>query len=765
VRSILGALLLVGLLPLAALAQEAPTCPEFEGITCRGWVTDAAGVVADDERLEAAVARVIGEHGHEIAVVVVSDSGSRTPRRFAEDLGNAWGVGDPERNDGVVVLVSLAERRTEVVTGPGLSLSDSQLSFVAGLGDSFFAAGDFDGGLAAIVGGLEQTFASEEGGGLPDITVAPPTPEPEEEGGPGLGTLIGVGGVVVAVGGAAAVATRNQRRQTEQRRRRRLVDAELGKLQPAGHEVVVPAGFFLPVPATAPEVPTGAALAVLDAAGGEGEVPADAAALTALWAEQALAVGDAEAIARHRELPLEMRVSGEQELLETSVQQTAKEALEVEGATAFDVKRQELAGLVNSLRPYRVAEAVTRLAAEVARRSRPTVVGPTVVTDLGERILQAAPLLEPERSLAESVAELEQAYAGAAEKTARMERLYQQLPQGESRPAVAAALTDLTADEGEALGRYQALLSRLERDGSQLRTDGLDLPAVAAFLVMNNDEGAVDEFLAAYREARRLGEEAPLAVEMALTGLRTRAELDEIRAEAGRLGLPVSIAAALVRRGNRAIETYQGLADELAAEQVDAEAVKTIAAVLALSLEPAQAHRRWQEARAALESVGLEGSYADVAAAFGASDPRGPRAFALAYAAQRQALARSTIEDADRYAPELAHEGTGGGKDSWTGAPIPPDLAHFDPFFLFYYHWIITRGIASAVGWRPVYGHDSWSGNRPSWFGGFGGGGGFGRGGGWGSSWGKPGGIRVFGGGFRGGGGFGGGFGGGGSGW
>ena len=100
------------------------------------------------------------------------------------------------------------------------------------------------------------------------------------------------------------------------------------------------------------------------------------------------------------------------------------------------------------------------------------------------------------------------------------------------------------------------------------------------------------------------------------------------------------------------------LADQLAGEGVKGDNRRTIAAVLAISLEPAQAMRRWVEARQALAALGVVGAYADVAAAFGASDPRGPRAFALAYAAQRQALSRSSIDDADRFAPELAHDGT-----------------------------------------------------------------------------------------------------------
>ncbi|NIR35636.1 MAG: hypothetical protein GWN07_06470, partial [Actinobacteria bacterium] len=61
-------------------------------------------------------------------------SGSRTPRALAEAIGNTWGVGDPGLDDGIVVLVALEERRTEIVTGSGLTLSG--LTSVASAGNT-----------------------------------------------------------------------------------------------------------------------------------------------------------------------------------------------------------------------------------------------------------------------------------------------------------------------------------------------------------------------------------------------------------------------------------------------------------------------------------------------------------------------------------------------------------------------------------------------------------------------------------------------------
>ncbi|MDX1692063.1 MAG: TPM domain-containing protein, partial [Acidimicrobiia bacterium] len=158
------ALVVVVAAPPAAAQTEAPaSCPPVEGIVCDGWVTDAAGVVADDAVLEEAVQRVVEDHGHQIAVVIAPSSGDRTPRALAEAIGNTWGVGDADADDGIVVLVSLEERRTEIVTGSGLTVPG--LSSVASAGDTGFRNGDFDAGIQAILGALAIRLGIEDGTG------------------------------------------------------------------------------------------------------------------------------------------------------------------------------------------------------------------------------------------------------------------------------------------------------------------------------------------------------------------------------------------------------------------------------------------------------------------------------------------------------------------------------------------------------------------------------------------------------------------------
>ena len=103
----------------------------------------------------------MARYGNQIAMVVVTDSGGVPPSQFAAEIGNAWGVGT-EANDGIVVLVDLDQRFTAVSPGSGVAdLPDPDA--IAGAGNSFFASEDFEGGMLAIAGSLEQALAELHG--------------------------------------------------------------------------------------------------------------------------------------------------------------------------------------------------------------------------------------------------------------------------------------------------------------------------------------------------------------------------------------------------------------------------------------------------------------------------------------------------------------------------------------------------------------------------------------------------------------------------
>lgn len=87
-----------------------------------GWVSDPSGRldVAASERCTVAARQVADRGAGELVVVVVPDCGGQMPRTAGLALFNRWGIGSRGRNDGVLILVALQERRAEILLGDGL---------------------------------------------------------------------------------------------------------------------------------------------------------------------------------------------------------------------------------------------------------------------------------------------------------------------------------------------------------------------------------------------------------------------------------------------------------------------------------------------------------------------------------------------------------------------------------------------------------------------------------------------------------------------
>jgi uncharacterized membrane protein YgcG len=730
---LLAALAVAVLASPAAAQRETVECGEYQGVVCQGYFTDETGIVNDPQRIEDAISRIVVHYGNPIAVVVVQDSRGADPADFAAGLANAWGVGDPVEENGILILISLDERRTEVVTQDGVSVPGDA---IAGSARSFFSAGDYEGGLLAIVGAVEQALA----GTLVE--------ESDSSGFP-IGAIVffGIVGFFIYTVVQRATGGRRKQRKAAHNRREELIDADLTDLEPSGADLPRYADYALSPP-TVGDVATSDGITELWHV--VRDRPTDRDLMRSLWSLGLLEVVDRSRLVADTREPLDLRVSDERSMLETAVQNAADEALSVdhEDEAAFESRRRNLQRLIASLRPHRVAAARRRTGDALVAELIASPIGYVSVTPLGLAVADAAPTFESDAPLSESVAEYRAASVEAEVKIDRLERLYERLPESTARPAVAAALADLDDNTDRAIERYEGVRASLASESAGLTADGLDPAAIAALLLMNRNERNTREFLDGYRRHRDRGFDPAEAVEFALAGLMTDGAVDRVRKVTRRLGLPISITAALLERRDDGAEVYERLRDELAT-YTSSDSARTIAGVLAMSLEPTQAMRRWLQARQALHDLGLIGSYADIAAAFGASDARGPRAFAVAYAAQRRALADSSIDDADRFAPELAHAGTSGQTDTWSGAPIPDGIASFDPFTFFFHHWVITRGVSGSYGWEPVYADASWSKDRGSWWGG---GGGFGSSGG--SSWGGSSWSGGSFGGFSGGGGF-----------
>lgn len=85
-------------------------------------VVDAADALSSDT--ETAVSQQLTQFrdsgGPQIAVAVVRSIGNRSIEDYTIDLARQWGVGDAQRDDGVVIVVALDDRELRIEVGSGV---------------------------------------------------------------------------------------------------------------------------------------------------------------------------------------------------------------------------------------------------------------------------------------------------------------------------------------------------------------------------------------------------------------------------------------------------------------------------------------------------------------------------------------------------------------------------------------------------------------------------------------------------------------------
>lgn len=87
-----------------------------------GYVSDLAHVVdpEDKGKLEAFCAKVEQQLGTQFAFVTVDTIGDQPIRDFALDLARIWGVGPKKDNQGVLLLLVIQDRKSDIETGRGI---------------------------------------------------------------------------------------------------------------------------------------------------------------------------------------------------------------------------------------------------------------------------------------------------------------------------------------------------------------------------------------------------------------------------------------------------------------------------------------------------------------------------------------------------------------------------------------------------------------------------------------------------------------------
>ena len=117
-------------------------------------VVDAAGIIDDTDEalLSAKLDAFEARNQRQFVVATVPDLGGYDISDYGYQLGRAWGIGDAERNDGIILLVAPNERKVRIEVGYGLeAVVPDGLAYDIVNKDILprFKAGDMTGGIVA----------------------------------------------------------------------------------------------------------------------------------------------------------------------------------------------------------------------------------------------------------------------------------------------------------------------------------------------------------------------------------------------------------------------------------------------------------------------------------------------------------------------------------------------------------------------------------------------------------------------------------------
>lgn len=135
--------------------------------TGTGYVSDPGNVLKSGEiaTLNALMADMEDSTTAQVAVVVLPSIGEESPKEFATALFNHWGIGQRDKDNGLLILVVMDQRRTEFETGYGLEgVLPDILCYRVGMQElvPYFQQGKFGEGLIAAVRRFKSILENPE---------------------------------------------------------------------------------------------------------------------------------------------------------------------------------------------------------------------------------------------------------------------------------------------------------------------------------------------------------------------------------------------------------------------------------------------------------------------------------------------------------------------------------------------------------------------------------------------------------------------------
>ncbi|WP_368293849.1 YgcG family protein [Dehalobacter sp. TBBPA1] len=158
---------------LAVFLLTAGVCPSLLAVTLPVkpatdiYVQDYAGMLSDTTKQEILrIAAALDEKtSAQIAVVTVDSLEGSTVEEYANKLFRVWGIGDQEKNNGVLFLISKDDRERRIEVGYGLEgrINDAKAGRFLDQSTPYFQDGDYDGGVYLVFNLLVAEVCQEYG--------------------------------------------------------------------------------------------------------------------------------------------------------------------------------------------------------------------------------------------------------------------------------------------------------------------------------------------------------------------------------------------------------------------------------------------------------------------------------------------------------------------------------------------------------------------------------------------------------------------------
>ncbi|MFH1282677.1 MAG: TPM domain-containing protein, partial [bacterium] len=134
----------------------------------QGWVNDYAGVIDTqvENQLNVLITSLEKQTGAEIAVVTLKSLEGEELDTFTNDLFSKWRIGKKDKDNGVLILFSLQDRKVRIETGYGIEpiIPDGLAGqIIRELMIPYFKQGGYAQGLALGTYQIAQIIAKDAG--------------------------------------------------------------------------------------------------------------------------------------------------------------------------------------------------------------------------------------------------------------------------------------------------------------------------------------------------------------------------------------------------------------------------------------------------------------------------------------------------------------------------------------------------------------------------------------------------------------------------